>query len=195
LACRASLEQFVKLDELQAQLPDLLGFRKGLPKINVRIGLCTGELIVGNIGSNISKSYTVMGDTVNVASRLESVNKQYGTHILMSEATYELVKDEFESREIDNIIVVGKSEPVRIFELLGIREKLENQVLELRDYFQQGLSAYRARNWDEAQKCFETCLEINSSDGPSKVFVDRVKVLRENPPSEGWNGVWQMTKK
>jgi adenylate cyclase len=137
LACRASLEQFVKLDELQAQLPDLLGFRKGLPKINVRIGLCTGELIVGNIGSNISKSYTVMGDTVNVASRLESANKQYGTHILMSEATYELVKDEFETREIDNIIVVGKSEPVRIFELLAPSGKIEKQVLDLRDYFQQ----------------------------------------------------------
>jgi adenylate cyclase len=136
-----------------------------------------------------------MGDTVNVASRLESVNKQYGTHILMSEATYELVKDEFETREIDNIIVVGKSEPVRIFELLATSGKIEKPVLELRDCFEKGLSAYRARNWDEAQKGFEACLALNSSDGPSKVFVERVKLLRDNPPPEDWNGVWQMTKK
>lgn len=195
LACMASLEQFVKLEELQQIMPDLLGFRKGLPKINIRIGLCTGELIVGNIGSNISKSYTVLGDTVNIASRLESANKQYGTRILMSEETYKLVKEDFETREIDNIIVVGKSEPVRIFELLADRGKIEQPVAELRGYFEQGLAAYRSRDWNQAQKCFDNCLEINPSDGPAKVFLERVKVLRDTPPPEGWNGVWQMTKK
>lgn len=195
LACMASLEQFTKLNELHKVMPDLLGFRKGLPKINIRVGLCTGELVVGNIGSNISKSYTVIGDTVNIAARLESANKQYGTHILMSEDTYKLVKDDFETREIDNIIVVGKSLPVRVFELLGFKGKVEEPILEVRNYFEKGLTAYRGKDWDEAQICFDTCLEINSSDKPSQVFGERIKVLRKNPPSDKWDGVWQMTKK
>jgi adenylate cyclase len=195
LACMASLEQFTKLNGLQEAMPDLLGFRKGLPKINIRVGLCTGELVVGNIGSNISKSYTVIGDTVNIAARLESANKQYGTHILMGEDTYKLVKDDFEIREIDNIIVVGKSLPVRVFELLGFKGKVEEPILEVRNYFEKGLTAYRGQDWDEAQRCFDTCLEINPSDKPSQVFRERIKVLRENPPSDSWDGVWQMTKK
>jgi adenylate cyclase len=195
LACMASLEQFTKLNELHEIMPDLLGFRKGLPKINIRVGLCTGELVVGNIGSNISKSYTVIGDTVNIAARLESANKQYGTQILMSEDTYKLVKNDFETREIDNIIVVGKSQPVRVFELLGFKGKVEKPVLELRNYFEKGLAAYRMQDWDEAQRDFDTCLEINSSDKPSQVFVERIKVLRDNPPPDSWDGVWQMTKK
>jgi adenylate cyclase len=195
LACMASLEQFTKLNGLHEAMPDLLGFRKGLPKINIRVGLCTGELVVGNIGSNISKSYTVIGDTVNIAARLESANKQYGTHILMSEDTYKLVKDDFEIREIDNIIVVGKSLPVRVFELLGFKGKVEEAILEVRNYFEKGLTAYRGQDWEEAQRCFDTCLEINPSDKPSQVFGERIKVLRENPPSDSWDGVWQMTKK
>jgi adenylate cyclase len=152
-------------------------------------------LVVGNIGSNISKSYTVIGDTVNIAARLESANKQYGTQILMSEDTYKLVKNDFETREIDNIIVVGKSQPVRVFELLGFKGKVEKPVLELRNYFEKGLAAYRMQDWDEAQRDFDTCLEINSSDKPSQVFVERIKVLRDNPPPDSWDGVWQMTKK
>lgn len=195
LACMASLEQFTKLNELHEAIPDLLGFKKGLPKINIRVGLCTGELVVGNIGSRISKSYTVIGDTVNIAARLESANKQYGTQILMSEDTYKLVKDDFETREIDNIIVVGKSLSVRVFELLGFKGKVEKQVLEVRDYFEKGLTAYRVQDWDEAQRCFDTCLEINPLDKPSQIFEERVKVLQKNPPPDSWDGVWQMTKK
>ncbi|HEY9609185.1 tetratricopeptide repeat protein [Allocoleopsis sp.] len=113
----------------------------------------------------------------------------------MSEDTYKLVKDDFETREIDNIIVVGKSLPVRVFELLGFKGKVEEPILDVRNYFQKGLMVYRRQDWHEAQRCFDTCLEINPSDKPSQVFGERIKVLRENPPSDKWDGVWQMTKK
>jgi adenylate cyclase len=195
LACLASLEQFEQLEKLAEALPELLGFRQGIPKVDIRIGLCTGELIVGNIGSNTSKSFTAIGDTVNIAARLESANKQYGTRILMSEETYLMVKEEFETREIDNIIVMGKSQPVRIYELLAAKNQLELQAMHLRDCFEKGLAAYRHQDWDLAEQELRAVLEINALDKPAQVFLDRIQTLRLNPPDVNWDGVWQMTKK
>ena len=195
LACRAALEQFEQLQEFRRLLPELLGFRKGLPIIDIRVGLCTGDLVVGNIGSERAKSFTVMGDTVNIASRLEGVNKQYGTRILIAEETQEQVKDAFELREIDNLMVVGKKEPTRVFELLAIKGELAPTAIELRDAFEAGLAAYRSSDWDRAAKLFGDCREIDSEDGPARVFLDRVQHLRADPPEEGWDGVWRLHSK
>jgi adenylate cyclase len=195
LACQAALEQFDQLDEFRRQLPELLGFRKGLPLIDIRVGLCTGDLVVGNIGSERAKSYTVMGDTVNIASRLEGVNKQYGTRILIAEETWQAVADDFETREVDNIMVVGKKEPTRVYELLARKGQLESAAMELRDAFEAGLQAYRNRDWDGAATRLTTCLEIDNSDGPAQVFLNRIKLLRKDSPPPDWDGVWRLQQK
>jgi class 3 adenylate cyclase len=194
-ACLAALAQQDQLIELRGMLPDILGIRRNLPKMNVRIGLCTGELIVGSIGSNISKSFTVMGDTVNTASRLEGANKQFGTHVLIDGPTREMVRDSMETRELDYIAVVGKSEPVRIYELLGERGKVEAPRLALRDVFESALAAYRACDWDTAGEQFRAAASLDPDDKPALLYLNRVRQFRETPPPPAWDGVWQLTSK
>jgi adenylate cyclase len=195
LACFAALEQLSVLNEFRRMLPDLIGFRKGLPNIDIRIGLASGEVIVGNIGSNTSRNYTVMGDTVNIASRLESASKQYGTRLLISEQTQVLAGDAIETRELDSIRVLGKSEPVRIFELLARKGELGQAAADLRDSFEQGLNAYRSCDWDRAQAYFVACLEMAPADGPSQLFIVRLQYVRDHPPADDWDGVWSLTEK
>ncbi len=195
LACTAALAQFDQLERFRAMLPELLGFRKGIVDIDIRVGLCTGDLVVGNIGSDRSKSFTVMGDTVNIASRLEGANKAYGTRILMAESTHRLIKNDFDTREIDTLQVVGKEESVRVFELVAKKGELAKPALELHQHFEIALEAYRAQQWTEATQHFEHCLEIRSDDAPSQTFLRRVEELQKHPPGPDWDGVWRMQSK
>jgi class 3 adenylate cyclase len=195
LACMAALEQLAALPSFQAELPDLMGVRRGLPQVSIRVGIATGEVVVGSIGSEQTRSYTVIGDTVNFASRLEGAGKAYGTHVLISEATQRLAADAIETREIDTVLVVGKTEPERIFELLGRKGEVPAAKLELRDSFEAALVSYRAQAWEEAEAGFRKCLEIEPEDGPSGVFLARVAHFREHPPAPGWNGVWALETK
>jgi adenylate cyclase len=195
LACEAALAQYEQLNKLKSALPEILGFRKGLPDIQVRVGLATGDVLSGNIGSDNVKSYTVMGDTVNIASRLESLNKQYRTRILINELTRTKIGDRFAVREIDSVTVAGKDESTTIFELFAHADSIEPQLLELFQTYESGLKYYRETNWDMAEQQFKACLNSNPDDGPAQLMLDRIKELRSNPPQKDWDGVWNFTVK
>src|SRR5258708_4827204 len=195
LACFAALEQLARLPTFQAELPDLIGMRHGLPKIAVRIGIATGEVVVGNIGSGSTRSYTVIGDTVNLASRLEGASKAYGTHVLINEAAQRLAGDAIEAREIDAVLVVGKSEPERIFELIGRKGEISADLSELRDTYSAALALYRAQDWEAAASGFRNCLAITPDDGPSKTLLARIAHFRDQSPAADWNGVWSLVTK
>jgi class 3 adenylate cyclase len=195
LACLAAIEQLAALPAFQEELPELTGVRRGFPKIQIRVGIATGEVVVGNIGSEQTRNYTVIGDTVNVASRLEGASKAYGTRILIGERTRQLAADAVEAREIDSVLVVGKSEPERIFELLGRKGEVAPDRLELRDTFVAALADYREQRWDKAGKGFRDCLSINPDDPASHVFLDRIAEFRAAPPGDQWNGVWALHAK
>ena len=195
LACAAGLEQLAALHEFRAELPDLTGFRRGIPHIDMRIGVATGEVIVGNIGSDVSMSYTVMGDAVNFASRIEGANKAYGTRFLVSARTAEMAGEVLVFREIDQLLVEGKQEPQHVYEVLGRRGELPPPVLAMAERFAEGLADYRGRNWQAAATAFKAALEAVPEDGPSRVFLHRVQRLEAEPPPPDWRGVWTLSEK
>jgi adenylate cyclase len=194
-ACLAALAQQEAIILLRAQLPEITGMRRNPPELAIRMGIATGEAVVGTIGSDSSRSYTVIGDTVNLASRLESINKLYGTSLILSEETYRMAQQVLEARELDLITVAGKTEPVRIYEAMGRVGEITPERIALREMFANGLAAYRRRDWDEAQRCFESCKLSDAGDGPSRLFVDRVGLLRGTPPPTDWDGVWHFLEK
>ncbi|MHB8758645.1 MAG: adenylate/guanylate cyclase domain-containing protein [Thiobacillus sp.] len=188
--CLAALDQMAKMDAFRASLPELFGLRHGLPDVQVRMGIASGEVTVGNIGSETSRGYTVIGDTVNLASRLEQANKFYGTRILVSEATRKLAGEDFAFREIDSLRVAGKLQPVRVYELLGLASELSEASRLAIEAYEAGLVRYRAEDWDAAEAAFRECLAKAPGDRPSAVMLARVEAFRKVPPAAGWEGVW-----
>lgn len=174
LACYAALEQFDQLIKLRRRLPDLLGIRKGLPHIDIRIGLASGEVLAGNIGSERSKSYTVMGPAAQIAEILEGANKQYGTHILITSKTAELAEDSIVTREIDCISLIENKPPEPIYELLGILGYTESILINLCSCFHSALMAYRTKNWSVAESLFRDCLALVPNDGPSAYYLAQI---------------------
>ncbi|GJQ62842.1 MAG: adenylate/guanylate cyclase domain-containing protein [Melioribacteraceae bacterium] len=191
MACVTALEMQEALDKLQESWKE-----RNLPEINVRIGVNTGDVIVGNIGSRKRFDYTVMGDDVNLASRLEGANKQYGTFIMLNESTAGMVRDKFLLRDLDFIKVKGKNKPARVYELIGRRGETpaEEKLKKLSTYF-DGLTEYRNRNFREAENLFLQTLENLPDDAPSKVYIERIAYYLESPPGEEWDGSFTMKSK
>jgi len=195
LAGIAAIDMADQVPALQKQLPDLLGIRAMPGPCDLRIGIATGEVLTGSIGSELMMSFTVMGDAVNLASRLEAVNKVYGTRILIAQATADAVGPNLELREIDRLAVAGQSAPQAIFEVMSKAHGLSVPQEALRAHYAAGLAAYRAQRFDEARSAFGAALEAVPGDGPSRTLLDRIAQFEANPPGAGWDGAWRLEQK
>ena len=188
-ACRTALEMMSELKRLREKWA-----AEGRPDVNIGVGVNTGDMVVGNMGSEMRFDYTVMGDSVNLASRLEGTNKEYRTNIIISEFTYESIRNELFCRELDAVRVKGKKLPVRIYELLGEKK----DAAEWQEYvgrFETGLAKYREGLWYEAIAAFRSVLTVKPADYPTQMYIARCETLKENPPEGEWDGVFTMTKK
>lgn len=190
-ACYAGLDMIRELSRMREKWA-----AEGRPQLFARVGINTGRVLVGNLGSHRIMDYTVMGDHVNLASRLEGANKPYGTHMMVSEFTWEVVKDELFGRELDRIAVKGKEQPVRVYELIarrseGIPARTEAM---LRD-FAEALALYQAARFAEALSALEALAQRHPEDGPTALYVERCREYIADPPPSGWDGVYRMKTK
>lgn len=190
-ASRASVEMLLSLKDLRERWKN-----EGKPSLNIRIGLNTGDMIVGNMGGVERFEYTVIGDSVNLGSRLESANKQYHTRLMMSEQTYKKVADQVIARELDMIVVMGKTEPIKVYELIGMIEgKGPPEQYEFLEVYARGLALYRKRDWTGAIELFENVLKMKPDDYPSQIYIERSRLYQAVPPPDDWNGVFILRSK
>jgi class 3 adenylate cyclase len=194
-ACAAAIDMISRLAGLRTELPELLGVRAIPTDCDLRIGIATGEALVGSIGSDYMMSFTVMGDTVNLAARLETANKLYGTRCLVSETTANRCAADFEFREIDRVVVTGQSQQQTVYEIMGRKDALSPSQTLSRERYAAGLAAYRARRWDEAHAEFAAALEALPGDGASIALLARIASLKQSPPPENWDGSWRIEYK
>lgn len=189
-AARSALRCMNRLNELSK-----LWKAEGKPLLKTRIGIHVGEAIVGNVGSSERLDYSAMGDSVNVANRLEGVNKIYGTYILVSEEIYKIIRYDFVLRKIDRLAVKGKKESGDIYELLAEnKNELTFDIDTYQKEFENAFNAYQARHWSEAMVHFDHCLEIYPEDTVAPVFIKRCKKYLKHPPRH-WDGVWRLVEK
>jgi len=194
-ACEGALQMMASVREIQTKWE-----AQGRPHLDIGIGINTGNASVGQMGSTSRNAYTALGDTVNLSSRLEGLNKDYGTHIIVNETTYAATQAGFVFRELDLIRVKGKTEPVTIYELIGRAGELsvygEPEDLEKRlAAFRQARELYTQRQWEAAQRAFETILAKWDGDGPSRTYWKRCQEYLFDEPPSAWDGVFTMTHK
>ncbi len=189
-ACRTALQCQERLAVLREKWKD-----EGKPLFYQRIGINTGEIIVGNMGSENRMNYTVVGDHVNAASRFEGLNRFYGTNIIIGESTHDLVKDHFVARPIDLVSVKGKKAGLKVYELMGDRKTTEDKKVRIAQLTAKALEAYLARRFDEATKQYEAVRELNPDDRPVGFMLARCRQYRENPPPDNWDGIYHLESK
>jgi adenylate cyclase len=189
-ACLTAVDMLEKLEELKAKWR-----AEGKPEIDIGIGLNSGLMRVGFMGSARMRNYTLLGDNVNLGSRLEGTNKNYGTHIIVSETTYKAAADVVHGRWLDAVRVKGKKEPVNIYEVIG-KGPVPAGVAAFAAPFEEGLNLYRAQKWDEAEAKFKAAVAARGgSDPPSEVYLERIEHFRHEPPPNDWDGVYEFKTK
>ncbi len=188
-ACDTALEMMQVLNELNAGWA-----REGKPVLDIGIGINTGMMMVGNMGSEQRFEYTVLGDAVNLGSRLEGANKSYLTHILISEFTYDKVKGEFLCMEMDSVRVKGKTRSVKIYQLMGRKDTSLSQAETIR-HFHQGLQFYKEQKWDNALEAFKTVSAMDKGVYAAQIYMERIASLKSNPPPPDWDGAFTMKEK
>jgi adenylate cyclase len=188
---RAGIGMLVELDRFNAARKE-----RGMMAIDMGLGINTDEIVSGNIGSPKRMNYTVIGDGVNLAARLESACKQYGAKMLVSDATVRKLKGTYRMREADRVVVKGKTEPVVIYECLDYHTDatFPNQ-MEVINQFKDGLAKYRKQDWDKARAAFGEALKAHPGDKLSKIYIDRCDYFQKSPPGDKWDGVWIMKDK
>ncbi|MGB1190515.1 MAG: adenylate/guanylate cyclase domain-containing protein, partial [Pseudomonadales bacterium] len=189
-ACFASIDMNKALMNLREQW-----MGQGLPKVSVRMGVNTGRMVVGNMGSSQRINYTIMGDAVNLAARLEGANKAFGSDLMISESTYLQCADDVDVRELDIIRVVGKAEPIRVYQLLDRKNQTSGALADVVELYGQGLKLIRDRNFVDAEAVFRTCVDLMPEDGPSKTHLARVEWFLRTPPPADWDGVMELKEK
>ena len=165
-----------------------------------RIGINTGKMVTGNMGSTMRMNYTMMGDTVNLAARLESSAKQYGIYIQVANETYTPCKDKFTWRDLDFVRVMGKTEPAQVYELIAVAGKETEQDKTILKAYHEALELYRSQDWDKAKNAFKAADELEDmfpgrKTNPSRVYMPRCDRWKANPPGDDWDGIWTLTSK
>lgn len=188
-ACKAAMEIRAAMRKEQQN-----ALTQGTDYISIGIGINTGKVVFGSVGSKTRMDFTSIGDTVNLAARLESANKAYGSKSIITEAVYKKLKNAFICRELDFIKVQGKTEPVRIYEILQISTEGSQKLYDIKGLFEKGLLYYRKQNWDKAEIFFSDCAK-KYNDIPSIIFLDRIKHFKKNPLPKKWDGVFEMSVK
>lgn len=189
-ACRSALDMIDALKDLNGKWA-----KEGKKPLNIGIGINTGLMMVGNMGSDQRFDYTVMGDAVNLCSRLEGANKAYRTNILISDSTYKRVRDEFECMELDSVRVKGRHLPIIIYQLMGEKGYVPKESMEVMQYFHHGLQLYKEQKWDKAIEMFQKVFHMDNSVYPAKIYIHRATELRSHPPGPDWDGVFEMDTK
>jgi hypothetical protein len=163
--------------------------------IFTRIGLNTGSMVVGNMGTENKMNYTIMGNAVNLAARLEGVNKQYGTRILTSEETINQTGGKFLTRRLDKVRVVGVNKPVLLYELLDMADEAPAALVKLASLFEQALVIFENRDWTAAEAAFDAVLNLDSRDVPAQLYRERCLSFRQKPPEKDWDGIFNLNEK
>ena len=189
-ACLAALDMVSALERARPEWE-----RRGLPPIEMGIGINTGPMVVGNMGSRDRLAYTVMGDAVNVASRLEGLCKVYGVRVVIGEATRAAAGDALACRRLDRVRVKGRDEPLEVWEVLGRREDVDGAQVARLQAWERAVALYRARQWAEAAAAFAELCAKTPADGPSRVYLERARTLAARPPGADWDGVFDAETK
>lgn len=190
MTCRCALASKARLAQLNAELE-----AQGMIPLNARIGINTGTMVVGNMGSKQHSDYTVMGDNVNLGSRLEGANKAFGTAIMISEFTYEIVQDQFEVRFLDRIRVPGKAKPVKTYELLGAKGEVDGVWHQVIPIYHEAIQFFADRQFERARDKFLAVTKILGHDKPSEVYLERIEQFLRMPPSKEWDGIFELKTK